>query len=95
MTLDDYLDRVTDRETFLDFVQALAEDRADEARKEHQNPSSPFGAGANGWENITIDRYLEAAVRCARDLGKQGHGLPEGPSWKAFAEFLLWGKGYE
>jgi len=95
MTLDDYLARVTDRETFLDFVQALAEDRADEERKEQENPSSPFGAGANGWENITIDRYLEAAARCARDMGRQGNGLPAEPSWKAFAEFLFWGKGYE
>jgi len=27
----------------------------------HGKQSSPFGTGANGWENIKIENYLEAA----------------------------------
>ncbi len=44
------LDAVADEDSFIRFLSALAEDRADEVKKESQNPSSPHGPGANGWE---------------------------------------------
>ncbi len=53
-----------------------------------------MGSGANGWENSTIEAFLEAAVACAIDSrNKSGHA-PE-PSWREFAGFLLGGKIYE
>jgi hypothetical protein len=55
------LDEVHDEHSFLKFVQALITDRADEVGKEKIKSSSPFGSGANGWENVTIENYLEAA----------------------------------
>lgn len=90
-SLVDYLDSVRDRETFLDFVWALVKDREDSVKKEEADPSSPFEPDANGWENITIERFFEAALAWATDSGK----LPEEASWKAFAEFLYCGKIYE
>jgi len=46
--LHDYLKRVVDRQTFLEFVQALLDDRLDEVRKEQERPSSSYGPGAGG-----------------------------------------------
>ncbi len=87
----DLLEQVTDRESFLAFDRALAADREDEVAKEQVQPSSPYGPGANGWENATIEAFLEAALAWANDSGD----LPEEPSWYAFANFLYCGKIYE
>jgi hypothetical protein len=93
--LIEQLEAVVDRESFLTFVKALIADREGEVQKEQENPSSPWGAGANGWENGTIEGYLEAAVAWAEDSREQPLGLPEEPAWKAFATFLYCGKIYE
>jgi predicted Ser/Thr protein kinase len=93
--LTEKLEAVVDRESFLVFVKALIADREDEVKKEKVNPSSPWGASANGWENGTIERYLDAAVAWAEDSRGQPLGLPIEPSWKAFATFLYCGKIYE
>jgi hypothetical protein len=93
--LDEMFEAVVDRESFLDFVKALVVDRQDEVRKEKENPSSPYGAGANGWEHGTIEDYLEATVTWAEDSRGTHHELPAEPSWKAFATFLYSGKSYE
>ena len=37
MELEDYLDKVVDQESFLEFVRALKADKEDEARKEKEN----------------------------------------------------------
>ena len=90
------LEQVTDRYSFLVFVKALIEDRKDEKAKELITPSSPYGPGANGWENGTIEDFLEAALAWA-EVTKMGQsqGLSEEPSWKAFAVFLYSGKIHE
>jgi hypothetical protein len=95
MKLHELLDRVVDRATFLDFVQALIEDREDEVQKEREQPSSPCGSGANGWQNGTIEAFLDASLRWAEDSSDNEDGLPEQPSWQAFADFLYCGKIYE
>jgi hypothetical protein len=89
--LEDCLDQVSDRETFLTFVKALVEDRKDSIELETVNPSSPYGSEAGGWENTTLESFLEAALAWAVE-SKQ---LPNVASWKAFAEFLYCGKIYE
>jgi hypothetical protein len=92
----DLVDEVTDLDSFLTFVDALIADREDEVRKEHIQPSSPWGPGANGWENGTIEQFLFAALRWAQDTRMgQTQGLPVEPSCKAFAVFLYCGKIYE
>lgn len=91
--LDKLLDDITDRDSFLEFVRALKNDREDEVEKEKSKPSKPYGPGANGWENGTIDAYLDASIAWA--VGGDKYSLPQQPSWKSFARFLYAGKYYE
>jgi hypothetical protein len=96
MQLRDALDSVSDATSFLAFARLLAEDRADEVEKEAANPAQPYGPGANGWENGTIEAFLEAAVAWAEatDFGLSQGLTPDNP-WKRFAVFLYCGKIYE
>lgn len=98
MELHELLEEVHDRTSFLRFVAALIRDREDAAAKEQANPTADLGAcpDAGGWYNTTIEGYLEAAHAWAEatDMGVT-QGLPQEPSWKAFAVFLYLGKIYE
>ena len=96
MQLGETLEAVCDASSFLEFARRLAQDRADEVQKEAVRPSSPFGPGANGWENGTIEAFLESAVSWGEDteLGLSQGLSPENP-WKRFAVFLYCGKIYE
>ena len=96
MKLYELLEEVKDRESYFAFVAALIGDWEDEVEKEKITPSNPYGPGANGWENGTIGEFLDSALRWAvsTKMG-QTQGLPEEPSWKAFAVFLYLGKIYE
>ncbi len=95
--LGDALNRVNDRESFLNFVRALVKDKEEETVQEAATPSSPWGPGANGWEHDSIEHYLDAALRWGESTNGETHtrSLPQEPSWKAFAEFLYCGKIYE
>jgi hypothetical protein len=96
MSLEQLLDQVTDRASFFAFVSALIADREEEVALEKHTPSSPYGPGAKGWENATIEQFLDAALAWAQSTNMgQTQGLPEEPSWKAFAVFLYCGKVYE
>jgi hypothetical protein len=87
---------VRDEDSFVDFVAALAADRADEVKKEARKPSPPYCPGANGWENGRIETFLGAAVRWA-DHWKRSSGQYKKPrnAWKRCAEILYAGKLYE
>jgi hypothetical protein len=90
-SLAELAERVTSRETFLQFVEALAAERRTDDAREQNHPSDQYGPTAMGWENTTIHDFFEAAAACARD----GGALAEQPTWRGFAIFLLAGKGYE
>ncbi|BCL74828.1 hypothetical protein JHS3_05640 [Jeongeupia sp. HS-3] len=92
MTLYDQLQNVTDPTSFLVFVRALIADRQAEAGQ----PLGDTGRGANGWENHSIEDFLEAALTWAETthLGKT-QGLNDASPWKRFAMFLYCGKIYE
>ena len=92
MDLRATLNNVNSKETFLEFVHALAADRFEEEELEKLSPSSPWGPGAKGWEHGTIGAYLDAVARCASANAKK---RSEDVSWKAFAEMLHAGKFYE
>jgi hypothetical protein len=96
MDLHKALESVTDLPSFLTFAQFLAADRADEARKEAIQPSHFAGPGVNGWENGSIEDFLDAAIRWAEatDMGLS-QGLSAENPWKRFAVFLYCGKIYE
>jgi len=89
MDLDEKLEQVNSKESFLDFVQALIDDKINEEQKEIVKSSSPYSEGANGWENGTITDYLDAAHAFSVDTGDLEL------SWKSFAKFLYAGKFYE
>ena len=93
--LDQLLDDVKDRESFLRFVKALVADREKAVRMESENPSSPYGSDAKGWENWSIEQYLDASVAWMESWMGREHELPEVPSWNSFARFLYAGKYYE
>jgi hypothetical protein len=88
-------DAVYDRESFLVFVRALIADRRASIAAELESPSSPYGADAGGWENITIESFLFAALRWAESAGNLQNFWPAEPSWQSFARFLYMGKVYE
>jgi hypothetical protein len=75
---------VETREDFIAFVQQLAKD---------------FEEHGDDWENITVDRYLEALASWTEDMGKHrerfGDPFPTPPTWALFAEILRAAKGYE
>jgi hypothetical protein len=83
-------DRVESRDDFLEFLDALRADYEAMIAAEAESPSSPFGGAAHGWENARLGGFLEAMGAWARDSR-----LSETPSWRAFAQLLLAGKGYE
>jgi len=96
--LDKLLDVVCDEDSFLGFLNALAKDRAEEARLEAIEPSNPYGPGATGWQNGSIEAFLECAAAWGED-SKDGMPLskwekPTNP-WKRCAEIIYMGKHYE
>lgn len=91
-------DAVKDERSLLLFMQALAADWESECRIASITPSSPHGAGANGWENGTIGAYLEAAASWGEasidGLPQAGYAKPDNP-WRRVAQILYMGKIYE
>jgi hypothetical protein len=96
MDLHEQADAVHDGRTLLEFVKALIADREDEIAKESRSSSSPYGAGSNGWENGTIEDFLDAASRWAESTNfGRAQGLSDSNPWRQFAVFLYCGKIYE
>jgi hypothetical protein len=94
-SLNVLLERV-DSEEFLAFIAALAKDRRDAVVAEKENPSSAYGPDAGGWENTSIEDFLEAATAWAEDTNfGLAQGLVPDNHWKRFAVFLYSGKFYE
>ena len=90
------LEAVTDEASLVEFISALAADREDEVAKEKLHPSSPCGRGVNGWENITIESFLEAASAWAEDSRNGLSAFPkEQNPWRRCAAILYAGKTYE
>jgi hypothetical protein len=90
MELDNLLENVNSKESFLEFVLALKKDRIDEVEKEKIFKSNPYGQGANGWQNGTIEGYLDSL----HAYGKSSL-VDNTPNWKTFALLLYAGKFYE
>lgn len=94
--LYDRADAVCDEKSFLEFVKDLIADRERAIEAEKQNPSTPYGPDAGGWENVSIEHFLEAAVAWAEDSNfGLNQGLVASNPWHRFAAFLYAGKIYE
>jgi hypothetical protein len=94
--LEQAVETVVDEESFLQFLLALRDDREASVAAEEASPSSPYGPDAGGWENTTIERFLDTAVRWARDSvnGNQNYVKPDNP-WRRVADILIAAKVYE
>jgi hypothetical protein len=90
------LEAVHDEETFLQFLLALRDDREAAISQEKVTPSSPYGAEARDWQNTTIERFFDTAVRWARDSanGNPFYKRPDNP-WRRCADILFAAIGYE
>jgi hypothetical protein len=96
MELLEALAAVSDPPSFLAFARLLLENRADHVRKQAASPTSPFSPGLSGWENTTIEAYLESAIAWAADSDfGQSQDLKTDNPWSKFANFLYCGKIYE
>ena len=94
--LETLRDAVCDEDSFVRFLEALAADRKDEVEKGKRQPSSPYGPGAKGWENGTIEAFFECASAWAQASrnGLELYQKPDNP-WKRCADILFMGKIYE
>ena len=94
--LADALESVHDEETFLQFLLALRDDREASIAEEQASPSPPYAPDARGWENTTIERFFDTAVRWARDSvnGNPFYTRPDNP-WRRVGDILFAAKGYE
>ncbi|HEX7801751.1 MAG TPA: hypothetical protein VF471_03205 [Pseudoxanthomonas sp.] len=86
-------DAVHDRESFVQFVEALIAERAEADALESKFPEEYRLGGAAGWQNSSIASFLECALSGA--IGQEKWGSKRGPSWRDFAVFLYLGKVYE
>ena len=80
----------------LDFIRQLQADREDEVTQTEKRPVDMLSRGANGWENHTIEAFLDAGANWA-ETTKFGvtQGLSGNNPWQQFAVFLYCGKIYE
>lgn len=89
------LEEVKCKDSFLSFVEALMKDREESVRIEKESPSSPYGPDANGWENRSIEGFLESSLGWAEDSDFGENISNYSDMWKQFAVFLYMGKIYE
>jgi hypothetical protein len=96
MELHDLLESVSDEQSFLTFVNALRKDRETDVAAEKAVPSSPYGPTQGGWENVTIESFLDAASSWAESTSfGESQNLRGASPWRKFATFLYLGKIYE
>ena len=89
-------DAVSSEQSFIRLLQEMAVDRADEQEKELAALSSPYRPGANGWENSSIEAFLEAAAAWARATQDTSSLEATAPNiWRRAAQIIVAGAFYE
>ncbi len=86
------LELVHDRNSFVAFVEALANERDAAELLDRSEPVKYQLGGALGWQNGDISNFLFAALNC---FEHPDNCSSVEPSWQLFAEFLYFGKIYE
>ncbi|MFC3267714.1 hypothetical protein ACFOED_01635 [Vulcaniibacterium thermophilum] len=85
------IEQVTDRESFLQFVHALAADR-----EAFEGTATSVDGFQGPWANTSIASFLEAAAAWAEDSAFGARIDPQPLNeWQAFAMFLWAGRSYE
>lgn len=95
LELYDLLKKVKDEKSFLIFVKALLDERYEDIKLEKENPSSPYSSSHKGWENTTLESFLEASIAWANDSNFGKLQKIKENLWYKFATFLYCGKIYE
>ena len=94
--LHELLAHVSDEPSFIRFIEALGTDFAHEREIEKTSPSSPYGPGALGWENCSVDAFFEAATAWAEASAGLAQTQATVPNvWQRCAAILFAGKFYE
>jgi len=90
---EELLSKIVDRKSFVEFVTALAEERAEAEVMEREEPKRYQLGGAHNWQNGSISSFLYAAL--ASFDSYRGLEDENVPNWQTFAKFLYSGKIYE
>ncbi len=95
-TSEEIIESVKDRDTFLQFLNAVIADRAHAEEAEQLDPKTHQWSGANGWQNTSIASFLEAAS-CYFSHTDCPHNKSTSSQleWSDLANFLYFGKIYE
>ncbi|WP_248801138.1 hypothetical protein [Pseudomonas sp. MWU13-2105] len=94
--LDQLLKSVCDEQSIIRFLEALGSDFAQERLLEKTSPSSPYGSGALGWVNVSVDAFFDAATSWATASTRcSPTDAPVSNAWQRCASILLAGKFYE
>jgi hypothetical protein len=84
MALDDMVDGIETRDDLAAFVAVLRRDLVERP---------------DGWENASLDRFLEAAAAWLDDADgfflNRGEPVPTAPTWRFLGQLLLAAKHYE
>lgn len=84
MELHEKVTGIKSKADLVAFVQALCAD---------------LQANPEAWENVTLDRYLQALASWIEDsdgyYNNQGRPIPTTPSWRDVADMLMAAKIYE
>ena len=97
MNFYEMAEKVDSKESFLRFVQALAEDAEAADAEPERTPDGKLNLSPRGWENGSVAAFLGAmSAWAAGNSGITGEPMiSEQASWRAFAEILLSGRFYE
>ena len=88
--LDELLRSVNDEQSFIGFIEALGSDFASERVFQETTPSSPYGPGALGWEDGSVDAFLDAAAAWATSSSNSSmSNAPVSNVWRRCATILL------
>lgn len=92
--LFDLEEQVHDEKTFVDFLEVLMLDRLRSVELAEENPS--LHALELGWENESIEDFLESAIAWARAPGWAEPESERAPNpWRLAAKIMHAGKIYE
>jgi hypothetical protein len=97
MNLHEMAEQVDSKESFLEFVQALAEDAECADAEPDRTADGKLNLSPRGWENGNVSAFLGAMSAWATsNSGITGKPkVSEQASWRVFAQILHSGKFYE
>jgi hypothetical protein len=97
MNFYEMAEKVDSKESFLRFVQALAEDAAAADAEPQRTADEELNLSPRGWENGSVEAFLGAMATWGEATsGITGEPMvSEQATWRAFAEILHSGKLYE